>query len=66
MPEFEVFPEKVRRMRQKEECWSASVFYVSPSSGEFVLTLPPGVHQQELHGNKRVIGSGIKGLIHYL
>lgn len=48
------------------------VIYISLSSSELILTLveaarsPDTVTALELHGNKRMIGSGIKGLIHYL
>lgn len=49
-----------------------AVIYISLSSSELILTLveaarsPDTVTALELHGNKRMIGSGIKGLIHYL
>lgn len=48
-----------------------AVIYISLSSSELILTLveaagsPDTVTALE-HGNKRMIGSGIKGLIHYL
>lgn len=47
------------------------VFYISPPSCEFILTLVEANRSTdatpalELHGNKRMIGSGIMGLIHY-
>ncbi len=49
-----------------------AAFYISPSSGELILTSveaarsPDTASALELHGNNRMIGSGIKGLIHYL
>lgn len=49
-----------------------AAFYISLSSCELILTLveaarsPDTSSALELHGNKRMIGSGIKGLIHYL
>lgn len=48
------------------------MIYISLSSSELILTSaeaarsPDTVTALELHGNKRMIGSGIKGLIHYL
>lgn len=65
---------KRKRQRQKEKVvWNrGSVFYISLSSCELILTSveaarsPDTVSTLELHGNKGMIGSGIKGLIHYL